>query len=106
VVPIDGGKIAQLTFDQGQSRSAAFSPDNEWIAFAGERGGVWNIHTVSRRTNEVNQITNFTTTDHVIYPAWSPRGNRIAFERSTRKASLWTVRLPSGMKPGGFNQPS
>jgi hypothetical protein len=34
------------------------------------------------------------TSDHVIYPVWSPSGNRIVFERSERKASLWTVRLP------------
>jgi Tol biopolymer transport system component len=94
VVSADGGAIEQLTLDQGQSRSTSFSPDNDWIAFAGERGGVWNIYTVSRRTKEVNQLTHFTTTDHVLYPAWSPRGSRIVFERSERKASLWTLRLP------------
>ena len=95
IVSADGGAVAQLTCDQGQSRSAAFSPDNDWIAFAGERGSVWNIYTVSQRTKAVNQLTHFTTADHVIYPAWSPRGNRIVFERSARKASLWIVRLPA-----------
>ena len=88
--------IEQLTFDDGQSRAAAFSPDGGWIAFAGERQGVWNIYAVSRTTKAVNQLTHFTTTNRsVIYPAWSPRGNRIAFERADWKASLWTVKLQS-----------
>ena len=95
VVSADGGAVEQLTFDQGQSRSASFSPDSDWIAFAGERGGVWNIYTVSRKTKDVHQLTHFTTADHVIYPTWSPCGTRIVFERSKRKASLWTVRLSS-----------
>jgi len=94
VVSAEGGATEQLTFDQGQSRAASFSPDNAWVAFAGERSGVWNVYAVSPHTKEVNQLTHFTTTDPVLYPAWSPGGNRIVFERSESKASLWTVRLP------------
>ncbi len=93
-VSADGGTIQQLTFDEGLSRSMSFSPDNDWIAFAREREGVWNIYMVSRSTKEVNQLTHFTRTDqYVFYPAWSPRGNRIVFERAEWKASLWTVKL-------------
>ncbi len=96
VVSADGGATEQLTFDQGLSRSVSFSPDNDWIAFARESGSVWNIYVVSRRTKEVTQLTHFTSTDqYVLYPTWSPRGNRIVFERVERKASLWTVKLPS-----------
>lgn len=29
---------------------------------------------------------------YVRYPAWSPRGSRIVFERSIRESSVWTVR--------------
>lgn len=99
VVAAGGGPVEQLTFDRGQSRSSSFSPDSEWIAFAGERAGIWNIYTVSRRTKEVNQLTHFATADPVIYPVWSPRGNRIVFERTQRKGSLWTLKLASAPGP-------
>ena len=64
------------------------------LSLTGERSGVWNVYAVSPETKEVRQLTHFTTTDPVMYPAWSPRGNRIVFERSESKASLWTVKLP------------
>jgi hypothetical protein len=42
----------------------------------------------------VKRLTNFASTDgYVRYPAWSPQGNRIIFERALQKGSLWTVKL-------------
>jgi Tol biopolymer transport system component/DNA-binding winged helix-turn-helix (wHTH) protein len=93
VVPRDGGRVEQLTSEEGQSWPHDWSPDGERIAFAAERGGVWNVWAVTRRTRQATQLTHFkSASGYVRYPAWSPRGNRIAFERGTRESSVWTVR--------------
>jgi Tol biopolymer transport system component/DNA-binding winged helix-turn-helix (wHTH) protein len=95
VVPREGGPIQILTADAGQSWPHSWAPDGDRIAFAGERGGIWNVYTVSRRTRAVTPLTRFDSpSGYVRYPSWSPRGDRIVFERSIRRASVW-VRRPA-----------
>jgi Tol biopolymer transport system component/DNA-binding winged helix-turn-helix (wHTH) protein len=95
VVGAGGGPIEMLVDARGQSWPHSWSPDGERIAFAGERDGVWNVWEVSRRTKAARQLTHFTSAvGYVRYPAWSPSGRRIVFERQTPSAGVWTVRLP------------
>jgi len=95
VVPAAGGAIEQLTAEHGQTWPHSWSPDGDRIAFAGQRGGVWNIWTVSRRTRQTRPLTRFTSaTGFVRYPSWSPRGDRIAFERARITASVWAGVAP------------
>ena len=94
LVSADGGAVEQLTFDEGQSRPYSFSPDNRHIAFAGQRDGIWNVYAVSRATKQVTQLTHFVRQGLLMYPAWSPRGNRIVFQRAESTTSLWTLKLP------------
>ena len=94
-VPAAGGPVVQLTDARGQSWPYTWAPDNERIAFAGERDGVWNVYTVSRKTKVVTQLTSFTSpAGYVRYPAWSPTGSRIVFERAQDTSSVWTATLP------------
>lgn len=84
------GAWRQLTDAPGQSWPNAWSPDGEWIAFAGERRSVWNLWAVSARTGETRQLTSYAAADgYVRWPAWSPQGNRIVFERNQRRGSIW-----------------
>jgi hypothetical protein len=60
-------------------------PDNDRIAFAGERQGVWDIWVVSRRTRIARQVTSFSNTSgYVRWPSASPQGQRIVFEPNQR----------------------
>ena len=76
--------------------AASWSPDGERITYAAERGAVWNIWEVSRKTHATRQLTHFTSpSGYVRYPSWSPNGRRIVFERETQTATIWTVQLPT-----------
>jgi Tol biopolymer transport system component/DNA-binding winged helix-turn-helix (wHTH) protein len=92
VVPPGGGDLVQLTSERGQSWPHSWAPDNDRIAFAAERDGVWNVWFVSRTSKEVRRLTDFTSSaGYVRYPTWSPRGDRIVFERARSTASVWTT---------------
>jgi Tol biopolymer transport system component len=57
---------------------------------------VWNVYAVSRRTRAVTALTRFkSASGYVRYPAWSPRGGRVVFERSLRSGGVWTLALPT-----------
>ena len=95
IIPKDGGDVELLVTEKGQSWPFSWSPDNDHIAFAGARDGVWNVYTVSRRTKEVRQITDFTSVEgYVRYPSWSRTRPAVVFERAEQRGGLWTVRLP------------
>lgn len=94
IVPADGGAIERLTTDPGLHFVSAWAPDGDRVTYAGERDGVWNIFTVSRRTRKITALTHFTSPNgYVRYPAWSPKGDRVVFERAIDNVSLWTVQL-------------
>jgi len=78
-----------LTSGRGQSFLHTWAPDNDRIAFAGQRDGVWNLYTVSRSTRAMTQVTFFkSSTGYVRYPAWSSTGSRIVFERARDRGEL------------------
>jgi Tol biopolymer transport system component len=94
VMPAGGGEPVQLTHEPGLSWPHSFSPDGEFIAFAGFRDGLWNLYAVSRQTGEQRQLTHFDKTNtYVRYPAWSPVGDRIVFERAEATGNVWLVEL-------------
>lgn len=95
VVSRAGGAVEEIVSERGQNWPSSWASDNDRVAFAGERAGVWNIYAVSRETKAIQQLTSFTSVNgYVRYPTWSPQGDRVVFERAEHKGSLWTVRLP------------
>ena len=96
IVPSAGGAVTQITSERGQSWAHSWAPDNDRIAFAGQRDGVWNVYAVSRSTRVTSRLTGYTSgSGYVRYPMWSPQGTRIVFERATESASVWTMTLPA-----------
>jgi Tol biopolymer transport system component len=93
-IPSEGGDIVQLSTDPGQSWVGDWAPDNDRLVFAGRRGTVWNIYAISRTTREVVKLTNFDKLNaYVRYPAWSPLGNKIAYEYAESNGNIWMIEL-------------
>ena len=46
-------------------------------------------------TGDSHQLTTYTSANTFVrYPAWSPRGDRIAYELGTVTGNIWVGRLP------------
>ena len=55
---------------------------------------MWNIYWVSRNTGRVQQLTTFDKKlAFVRYPAWSPKGDQIVFERNDLVANIYVGEL-------------
>jgi Tol biopolymer transport system component len=64
------------------------------MVFAGRRGAKWNIYSVSRTSGEVKQITTFDNINGFVRaPAWSPLGDKIAYEYNESLGNLWMIEL-------------
>ncbi|HKP68601.1 MAG TPA: winged helix-turn-helix domain-containing protein [Pyrinomonadaceae bacterium] len=93
-IPAEGGEMIQLTNEPGLSWVHDWAPDGDRIIFAGRRGTIWNVYSVSRTTREVKQLTHFDKLgSYVRYPAWSPLGDKIAYEYAESTGNIWMIEL-------------
>jgi len=89
---IDGGAPArQLATGFDEIGRLAWSPDGRSLAFAGRRGGNWDLYRVDRDGAGLARLTDHPAFDG--WPAWSPDGREIAFV-SYRDGNLDVYRLP------------
>lgn len=91
-VPATGGPLSLLVEENGLSWPYDFSPDGKRISFAGQRDGIWNVYWVARKDRTVHRLTdNPQRRTFLRYPAWSPQGDRIVYERSETTGNIWML---------------
>ena len=89
-----------VTSTPGQSWPQSFSPDGQRIAFAGQRGGVWNVYWVPVDGGRSDSVTSYDSPAiYVRYPNWSPLGDRIAYEYAESTSTVWVTELPPAGTP-------
>jgi Tol biopolymer transport system component/DNA-binding winged helix-turn-helix (wHTH) protein len=97
VTSLEGGAIRQLTSAPGQDWVHDWSPDGRKIAFAGMRDGVWNLYWVGADGAPERRLTHESLRRvYLRYPAWSPRGDRMVFERGELFGQVWLQGLKAG----------
>jgi len=85
-----GGAVELLTQQPGKSWPYDVADDR--VAFAALRDGAWDIWWVSRATRRQTRLTDLgSLTGYVRYPAWSPAGDRVVFEKAETAGDLWLV---------------
>lgn len=102
IVDIQGGRPVQITADPTQDLSPSFSPDGKWLVYAsfGTQSGAWEMVVVSVMNPTVKRFIGFG-----LFPKWSPKENKILFQRARQRGtqwfSIWTVDMVNGeaMRP-------
>ena len=96
VIEVATGALQNLgdTPDQTVYFRSSWAPDNDRILFASPHEGIANIYWVSRSTGRVQQLTHFDSPSVAVdSPAWSPRGDRIAFLYRATSANIYMGEL-------------
>ena len=98
VTSVDYQTTKQITDTPEQERSISFSPDGRNIAYAAERGGLWQIYQSTLKNKKEDLFTYATAieeeqlvkSEHTSFqPAYSPDGKSVAFlEDRTRLCAV------------------
>ncbi|MEM6460207.1 MAG: DPP IV N-terminal domain-containing protein, partial [Planctomycetota bacterium] len=97
LMDIDGGPAVKLTDDGAHNLHPSFSPDGRQLVYCsrGSRSGVWELVLIDLDAPAHRRIIG-----HGLFPAWSPSGDTIAFQRARQRGSrwfsVWTVELIDG----------
>jgi Tol biopolymer transport system component/DNA-binding winged helix-turn-helix (wHTH) protein len=95
VLASEGGAVKQLTNEPGQSWAHSWAPDNDHVAFAGMRGGLWGLFSISvSKGKQKTLLEPGLARGFVRYPSWSPRGDMIVFERAESRGNIFILDLP------------
>jgi TolB protein len=91
-----GQVIRQLTFSPGVDTSPSYSPNGQQIAFISDRAGNPELYVMDISGANVQRLTYGQVVDA---PAWSPRGDLIAYQRQ-RSRGQFDIYL---IEPNGKN---
>jgi Tol biopolymer transport system component len=95
VMAAAGDPVREIVSKPGQSWPHSFSPDGRRIAYAGQRGGIWNVYWARLDGGQERRVTSYASPAlYVRYPDWSPVGDRIAYEYAESTSTVWVTELP------------
>jgi Tol biopolymer transport system component len=98
LMPADGSAPPRaLTHVAGQHWGHDWSPDGRRVLYGARRDGLWNVYWRNVETGEERRLTDLgRVRDSVRTPAWSPAGDRIAYERTEITSGIWVFDLAGG----------
>lgn len=95
VLDTKGGPMRRLTNLPGQTWPHSWAADNDRIAVAGMRAGMWGLYSISASTGKQKTLLEpGLARGFVRYPSWSPRGDMIVFERAESRGNIFLLDLP------------
>ena len=94
VIDVATGSLRQLTKERGHTWVRSWSPDGRKVAVAALRDGRWSLRWIDVATGKEGAWTSpHPPGVYLRYPEWSPKGDRVVFERGVTRGNIWTVAL-------------
>lgn len=81
IVPLVGPRARPLAADPADDRDPVWSPDGNWVAFASNRSGDYELYVVDRKGQRLRRLTHDPACD--LAPAWSPDGRTLLYRRTS-----------------------
>jgi Tol biopolymer transport system component len=94
IVPADGGPVEPLTSDAFNNTRPSWSLDKQWIYFASDRTGDWQIWKMPSSGGKPEQITWGGGRDPVV--SWD--GRRVYYAKSPPIQGIWAVPAEGGQE--------
>jgi TolB protein len=86
---VDGRAVTQLTDDPTADVQPCFSPDGQYVAFASNRSGNWDLWMIGLQGGRATQITHSPL--HEVHPSFSPDGAQLAYCLFNQRADTWEL---------------
>jgi Tol biopolymer transport system component/DNA-binding winged helix-turn-helix (wHTH) protein len=94
VIDLATGTLRQLTRERGHTWVRGWSPDGRKIAVAVLRDGQWSLGWIDAATGKAGALTAaYPPSVYLRYPEWSPKGDRVLFERGVTRGNIWTIEI-------------
>lgn len=91
MTPFAGGPLETLVQSAEPTHLGGWLPDHDRVFISANRGGIWNVWTLSRTTRKMVPVTHYTTPrTYVRYPEWLA-GDRVAFEFNETKGNVFVA---------------
>lgn len=94
VIDLASGALRQLTKERGHTWVRSWSPDGRRVAVAALRDGRWSLRWIDVTSGKEGPLTaSHPPGVYLRYPEWSPKGDRIVFERGVTRGNIWTISI-------------
>lgn len=94
IIDVESGKLRQLTRERGHTWVRSWSPDGTKLAVAAMRDGRWSLRWIDAAGGQEGELTPpYPPSTYLRYPEWSPKGDRMVFERGVTRGNIWTIAL-------------
>lgn len=94
VVPVTGGAPRQLAHGRGLTWPHSWSADSTRFFAAIRRGNAWSLASIDATTGETAVLTTEPVAHaYLRYPAVSPTGDRVVYERTEVTGNIWQIAL-------------
>jgi Tol biopolymer transport system component len=94
VIDVSTGVLKQLTRERGHTWVRSWTPDGRRLVLAVMRDGRWSLRWIDVVSGKEGVLTQpHPANVYLRYPEWSPKNDRVVFERGVTRGNIWTIAI-------------
>lgn len=89
--PVNGKTYTQRTYHEGNDRFPRWSPDGQWIVFASDRSGNWDLYLMAAAPGPDKPVRLTRRNGDELHPSWSPDGKELCYNYFNSRRGEWEI---------------